>query len=263
MSSSTTPLDPRVAAILDSPGYRIAETDTDFLGSDAARPARLLIEFQRAESTLQDAHIESTVVVFGSARVPDPASAAHRWGRYYDEARAFAEALHEVCTCDGCHNFVIVTGGGPGIMEAANRGARERGDPTVGLNIDLPREQLPNPWISTNLALRFRYFALRKMHFMQRARALVVFPGGYGTFDELFEALTLVQTGKIPRIPIVLVGREFWRRVVDWDFLVAEGFIDAAERDLCTFVESGVEAAAVILRHYGLSSPSTTVPRLP
>ncbi|MCU0758416.1 MAG: LOG family protein [Steroidobacteraceae bacterium] len=250
-----TPIDPRVVAILDSPGYRIAEADQAFLDSDEARPARLLLEFLRAESTLQAAHVRSTVVVFGSARVPDPAQVPSRWGRYYEEARALAHALHEACRRNGCHEFVVTTGGGPGIMEAANRGASERGDPSIGLNIDLPREQLPNGWIAPGLALRFRYFALRKMHFMLRARALVAFPGGYGTLDELFEALTLVQTGKIPRIPIVLVGSEFWRRAVDWDFLVSEGFIDAAERDLCTVVETGVEAAAVVLRHYGLAAP--------
>ena len=256
MSSSPPPLDPRIAAILDSPGYRIAESDQDFLESDEARPARLLLEFLRAESKLQAARVRSTVVVFGSARVPDPALGPHRWGRYYDEARALAGALHEACRHNDCHEFVVVTGGGPGIMEAANRGASERGDPSVGLNIDLPREQLPNPWIAPQLALRFRYFALRKMHFMLRARALVAFPGGFGTLDELFEALTLVQTGKIPRIPVVLVGSEYWRRVIDWDFLVAEGFIEAAERELCTLVETGVDAAAVILRHYGLPLPS-------
>ena len=253
--SSSPPLDPRVAAILDSPSYRIAEADQAFLDSDGARSARLLLEFQRAESTLQAAHVRSTVVVWGSARIPDPARAPHRWGHYYEEARALARALHDACRQNGCHEFVIMTGGGPGIMEAANRGASESGDPSVGLNIDLPREQLPNAWIEPGLALRFRYFALRKMHFMLRARALVAFPGGFGTFDELFEALTLVQTGKIPRIPVVLVGREFWERVVDWDFLVGEGFIDAAERELCTTVETGVEAAAVILRHYGLTLP--------
>jgi uncharacterized protein (TIGR00730 family) len=256
--TSRIDLDPRIAAILDSPGYRIAESDLEFLDSDEARPARLLLEFLRAESKLEAANIRSTVVVWGSARVPDPAQRPSRWGRYYEEARALARALHEACRQNGCHEFVVTTGGGPGIMEAANRGANEAGDPSIGLNIDLPREQLPNAWIAPQLALRFRYFALRKMHFMLRARALVAFPGGFGTLDELFEALTLVQTGKIPRIPVVLVGAEYWRRVIDWDFLVAEGFIEAAERDLCTMVETGVEAAAVILRHYGLPPPGGT-----
>jgi uncharacterized protein (TIGR00730 family) len=257
MSAPSTPPDPRIAAILASPGYTMAEADSAFLESDEARPARLLLEFLRAESKLQARHIRSTVVVFGSARVPDPAQRAHPWGQYYEEARALARDLHEACRSNGCHDFVVCTGGGPGIMEAANRGASEAGDPSIGLNIDLPREQLPNPWIAPELALRFRYFALRKMHFMVRARALVAFPGGYGTFDELFEALTLVQTGKIPRIPVVLVGSRFWNRAIDWDFMVAEGFIDAAERQLCTTVETGAEAAATILRHYGLNPPRT------
>jgi uncharacterized protein (TIGR00730 family) len=252
MTVPPTPLDPRVAALVASPGYTLAEADHAFLESDEARPSRLLLEFMRAESKLRAQNIRSTVVVFGSARVPDPARLAHPWGGYYDEARALARALHEACRGNGCHDFVVCTGGGPGIMEAANRGAAEAGDPSIGLNIDLPREQWPNPWITPDLALRFHYFALRKMHFMLRARALVAFPGGYGTLDELFEALTLVQTGKIPRIPVVLVGGRFWNRAIDLDFLVAEGFIDPAERALCTTVETGAEAAAVILRHYGL-----------
>ena len=238
--------------MLASDGYTMAEADHTFLDSDEARPARLLLEFLRAEARLQARRVHSTVVVFGSARVPDPAQRAHRWGRFYDEARALARALHEACRANGCHEFVVCTGGGPGIMEAANRGASESGDPSIGLNIDLPREQLPNAWITPELALRFRYFALRKMHFMLRARALVAFPGGFGTLDELFEALTLVQTGKIPRIPIVLVGSAYWKRVIDWDFLVEEGFIDAPDRALCQMVETGAEAAVVILDHYGL-----------
>jgi len=255
MSPTSPPLDPRVAAILASPGYTMAEADHAFLESDEARPARLLLEFMRAESKLQAQHIRSTVVVFGSARVPDPALSAHPWGRYYEEARVFARDLHEACRSNGCHDFVVCTGGGPGIMEAANRGASESGDPNIGLNIVLPHEQLPNPYIAPDLALRFHYFALRKMHFLMRARALVAFPGGFGTLDELFEALTLVQTGKIAPIPIVLVGSAFWKRAIDWDFLVAEGFIDAGDRSLCTIVETGAEAAGTILAHYGLRPP--------
>jgi uncharacterized protein (TIGR00730 family) len=249
-------VDPRVAAILASPGHRLAEQDDAFLASDAARPARLLLEFQRAEAALAERSIHSTVVVFGSARIPDPALVTHAWGRFYDEARDLGRALQAACRDADCRDFVVATGGGPGIMEAANRGAAEAGDPSIGLNIELPREQRPNPWITPGLALRFHYFALRKMHFMLRARALVAFPGGFGTFDELFEALTLVQTGKIERIPIVLVGRDFWRRAVDWDYLVDEGFIDATDRELCTLVDSGAAAAAAILGHYGLRPPA-------
>ncbi len=255
MSESKLSLEARIAAILSSPAYTMAEADPAFIESDEARPARLLLEFMRAESTLKASRILSTVVVFGSARLPDPARQAHAWAHFYEEARSMARALHEACHSNGCHEFVICTGGGPGIMEAANRGASESGDPTIGLNIDLPREQQPNPWLSPELALRFHYFALRKMHFMLRARALVAFPGGYGTLDELFEALTLVQTGKIPRIPIVLVGSEYWRRAIDWAFLVREGFIDESDRALCTIVETGEAAARTILAHYGLAAP--------
>jgi len=275
---TTTDREQLIAAIAASPTYRLAQDDDDFIESDAARGARLQLEMMRPEQYLQDLKIDSTVVVFGSARIlpPDeaqlqltrvqaqmPASpttadrqrlkSAERmvhYARYYDEARTLARHLSSACQCNGSRELVVVTGGGPGIMEAANRGAHEVGAYSMGLNIQLPREQQPNPYITPELAFRFHYFAMRKMHFMLRAKALVAFPGGYGTLDELFEALTLVQTGKMPPIPIVLVGRDHWQRAIDFDFLEAEGLIDARERQLAVLVDTGVEAAEHILRHY-------------
>lgn len=241
-------------------GDGLAEHDLDFLASDDARPARLLLEFLRAEVKLARGHIHSTVVVWGSARIPPPGDAPTKrqsrlagWSRYYEEARQLAALLAAKAGSTECRDFIVATGGGPGIMEAANRGARESGEITIGLNIELPREQRLNPYVDPAWSIQFHYFALRKLHFMLRARALVAFPGGFGTLDELFEALTLVQTGKIEPIPIVLVGRDYWRRVIDWDYLVDEGFIDAADRDLLTIVETGREAAQFVLSRYDAS----------
>jgi hypothetical protein len=268
-----------VTEVESNASYQLAEEDPDFLDSAVARPARVALELMRPEEPLREHGIVSTVVVWGSARLlpPDEArvalaaaeaeAAAHpgnpavaarvrvaaarvRHARYYDEARSLARALVRTCRADGCREFVIVTGGGPGIMEAANRGAWEAGEVSVGLNIHLPHEQRPNPFITPGLAFRFRYFALRKMHFMLRARALVAFPGGFGTYDELFEALTLVQTQKIPPIPIVLVGRDYWRRAIDFGFLVEEGFIAEDELELFDIVDTGEEAAGVIRDFY-------------
>jgi uncharacterized protein (TIGR00730 family) len=238
----------------------LAEHDLAFLASDAARPVRLLLEYLRAEVKLQGAKVHSTVVVWGSARIPSPEEVAAepgaplaRWARYYEEARGLAGLLAAQCGSPECLEFVVATGGGPGIMEAANRGAAERGEVTLGFNIELPHEQRLNPYVLPEWSIQFHYFALRKLHFMMRARALVAFPGGFGTLDELFEALTLVQTGKIERIPIVLVGGEYWRRVVDWDYLVDEGFIARADRELITIVETGREAAQRVLSCYAVA----------
>lgn len=243
--------DERLRAILDSPTYRLAEGDTQFMESAAARASRLSLEFMRADTYLREHKIDSTVVVFGGSRIkaPDVARSERevRLSRYYEEARQFGNILSRHSRGDGGHHLVVVTGGGPGIMEAANRGAFEAGAPSIGFNIRLPTEQLPNPYISPHLALRFHYFALRKMHFLLRARALVAFPGGYGTLDELFEALNLIQTHEIKPIPIVLVGGEYWRRVVDLQYLVDEGLIDEADRDLVQLVETGEAAAGIVL----------------
>ena len=179
-----------------------------------------------------------------------------KYSRYYDEARRFAAIVSEHFQREQRRDFVIVTGGGPGIMEAANRGAHDAGARSIGLNITLPHEQAPNPFVSPELSFRFRYFGLRKMHFMLRARALVAFPGGYGTLDELFEVLTLVQTGKVRRLPIVLVGAGFWRRAIDFEFLVAEGFIDVEDAALFSIVETAEEIVNVLHAFYGGKPPA-------
>lgn len=266
-------------AISASPSYRLAYEDLDFLGSDDLRPLRLQLELSKPEHYLRQHNVHSTIVVFGSARLlpPDQArtqlealqqgaggragDAAQQAGiararkqleyaRYYDEARRFSEIVSRHFQQQHRRDFVVVTGGGPGIMEAANRGAHDAGAHSIGLNITLPQEQAPNPFISPELCFQFRYFALRKMHFLLRAKGLVTFPGGYGTLDELFETLTLVQTGKIEPIPIVLVGERFWRRLVDFDFLVEEGMISRDELELFSVVDSADEAVAVLQAFY-------------
>ncbi len=246
--------DERSKAILSSPSYRLAEEDSDFLESDGARALRLALEFHRVDSYLRSYGIESTVVVFGSARVPAPDAGVegHPLAAWYEEARRFASALSAGAThSPGCHRLVVATGGGPGIMEAANRGASEAGAPTIGLNIRLPREQVPNAWITPGLSFRFHYFALRKMHFLLRARALVAFPGGFGTLDEVYEALNLIATGTIEAMPIVLVGQAYWSRMLDLDYLVSQGLIGPAEASLVHHCESGAEAASFVLARCG------------
>jgi uncharacterized protein (TIGR00730 family) len=232
---------------------------------------RLQIEYLKPELLFRENQVRDTIVVYGSTRIPEPAVAARHVAalrdalasdpgnpqlgrelsvaerilaktRYYDVARAFGQLVGRNAGADDhpCQ-AVVMTGGGPGIMEAANRGAFDVGAKSIGLNIDLPHEQYPNPYITPELCVRFHYFALRKMHLLLRAKALVAFPGGYGTFDELFEVLTLVQTRKIRPLPIVLVGETYWRRAVDMDFLVDEGVIDAEDRDLFWFAETAAE----------------------
>ncbi len=178
------------------------------------------------------------------------------YARYYEEARRFAEIVSRHFQQRQRRDFVVVTGGGPGIMEAANRGAFDAGARSIGLNITLAHEQAPNPFVSPELCFRFRYFGLRKMHFLLRARALVAFPGGYGTLDELFEVLTLVQTGKMRRVPIVLVGAAFWRRAIDFEFLVEEGFVNAEDVELFSVVETAEEIVSVLHEFYGGVPPA-------
>jgi uncharacterized protein (TIGR00730 family) len=210
--------------VLRSAAYRLAEEDPDFLAHDDARGVRLELEYLKAELQLRRQGVRSTIIVMGSTR-------ASRRDPYYAVARELGRMI-------GRSGGAVLTGGGPGIMEAANRGAFEVGAPSIGLNIDLPRAQLPNRYITPELCLRFRYFALRKLHFLLRARALVAFPGGFGTLDELFETLTLVQTRKIAPIPIVLVGRQWWRRAIDFDFLAVEGVIARRDLRLIRYAES-------------------------
>lgn len=248
------------AAILANPSYRLAHEDADLLADADLRPLRLQLELVKPERALRQHAIRSTVVVFGSARMRSGEQAAdpereQRHARYLDEARRFAAIVSRRFQEERRRDFVVVTGGGPGIMEAANRGAWEVGARSMGLNITLPHEQAPNPFITPDLAFRFRYFAIRKMHFALRARAMVAFPGGYGTLDEVFEMLALVQTGKMEAIPIVLFGSAFWSRAVDFGFLVAEGMIDPADVDLFTVVDTAEEAIAVLENFYGGKPP--------
>ena len=259
--------------------YIKAFEDIEFLHRDDLRPVRLLLELAKADTLQREAGITSTIVVFGSARLLEPAVAAERLAErvkerdlrpgdpgaehmvvvaerrvanapYYEVAREFARLVSGDCQSEGRCDFVVVTGGGPGVMEAANRGAHDAGAKSVGLNIELPHEQSPNPYITHGLCFNFHYFAIRKMHFMMRAKALVAFPGGFGTFDELFETLTLVQTKKVEPLPIVLVGRSFWERAIDWEFLVGEGFVDPADIRLFRYAETAQEAWDHITRFH-------------
>lgn len=253
-----------------SPSYRLAVEDPDFLLSPEMRPLRFAMEFQKAEGALRSWGVRSTVVVFGSARIPPPEHAEQLVAVAPPERRAQAEALAKLSpwyakarefgrivslrggalASDGPatpRDNVIATGGGPGIMEAANRGAADVGAPSIGFNISLPREQAPNPYSTPALTFRFHYFAMRKMHLAMRANALAVFPGGFGTFDELFEILTLIQSRKAPPVAVVLFGRDWWRRVVDWDALAGHGMIDATELGLFRMVEEPEEAWDVLI----------------
>ena len=270
--------------IMRGSAYQLAQEDLVFLADPDLRPVRLQLELLKPENALRQHNINSTIVVLGSARLISPEEAHSRlnqieveiqaqpdnaelvqkratarrqlaYSHYYDEARRFAQMVSRHFQKEGQRDFVIVTGGGPGVMEAANLGAFEVGAHSIGLNITLPDEQEPNPFITPELAFRFHYFALRKMHFLLRARALVVFPGGYGTLDELLEVLTLVQTRKMARIPIILVGNEFWRHAVNFEFLVEQGMIHAADAALFTRVESADEAVTVLQEFYQGTPP--------
>jgi hypothetical protein len=260
----------RVREIMSSPGYRQADHDVDFIALDETRGVRLQLDYQKAELMLARAGVEHTIVVFGSTRICEPRAARAREAalreqlaanprddalrrrlevaariveksRYYDVAREFGRLVGAHGDGAGGSRLVLMTGGGPGIMEAANRGAYDTGGKSVGLNIALPHEQYPNPYITPELCFRFHYFAMRKLHFLKRTRALVAFPGGFGTMDELFETLTLIQTRKVAPVPVVLVGEEYWRRAVDVDFLVAEGVIDEEDRELFWYTETAQE----------------------
>ena len=265
---------PSVTPQTEHPAYALAFQDNAFLLRDDLRPVRFQLELMKAELALAEAGIASTFVFYGSARIPAPEEAAAlvaaaktdaerhiatklaAKARYYDEARALSRLASGYGYDNGCppavREFVVCSGGGPSIMEAANRGAADVAAPSIGLNIVLPFEQVPNPYVTPGLSFQFHYFALRKMHFLMRARAVAVFPGGFGTFDELFELLTLVQTGKVKPLPIILFGRAFWSRVVDFAALADEGTIAAGDLDLFHIVETADEAWAIVVAHYGL-----------
>jgi len=223
-----------------SPSYRLAMLDSDFLLGDTTRGARFMLEYQKAEEALKDHGIASTIVCFGSARAKEGAGGL--LGQAYDDARAFARLASvkggAINGRKGNHRNVIATGGGPGIMEAANRGAREAGAPSIGFNITLPHEQEPNGWSTPDLTFQFHYFSVRKFHLAMRAAGLVVFPGGFGTLDEMFEILTLQQTTKMHRCPIVLYNRAFWQEVVNFPALARAGVIAERDIDLIRFAET-------------------------
>ncbi len=243
----------RETAQTRSPAYKLAFDDPEFLCRDELRPVRLQLELLKPELLQAEAGIESTIVLFGGARIPRPENkdAARTemlagLTAYYDEARKFARIMTERSRENGHKRDVIVTGGGPGVMEAGNRGAEDAGGVSIGLNIVLPHEQAPNEFVTPELCFNFHYFGIRKMHFLMRARAVAVFPGGFGTLDELFETLTLVQTGRMEQIPILLFGRSFWERIVNWDALAEAGTISADDLDLFRFVETAEEAIEAI-----------------
>jgi uncharacterized protein (TIGR00730 family) len=254
--------------------YRLAFTDTDFLVRPELRPVRMQLELLKPELVQQEQGIRSTVVIFGSARIPPRDAAEHRladanavgdaaairraetqlaMSRFYEEARRFAKLVTERSR-RLARPIYVCTGGGPGIMEAGNRGAHEIGGKSIGLNIVLPHEQAPNPYITPELCFQFHYFALRKMHFLMRSVALVCFPGGFGTLDELFEAMTLMQTGKCRRRPILMFGREFWTRLIDFEYLIETGMISPGDEKLFRFVETADEAWEVLAQDYGLDA---------
>jgi uncharacterized protein (TIGR00730 family) len=226
------------------PSYRLALFDRDFLLSSAMRGVRLQIEYAKADEALRAWGVRSTIVAFGSARVREDGPTRH--AGWYEEARRFGRIASErggaLFPVAGVRDNVVATGGGPGIMEAANRGAHDVGAPSIGFNIRLPREQAPNLYATPELTFQFHYFAIRKLHLAMRARALVVFPGGFGTLDELFEILTLRQARRMGRVPVVMVDEAYWRRLINWEALVEDGMIDEADLGLMHFADSAETA---------------------
>ncbi len=236
-----------------SPAYRLAFTDTDFLQREELRPIRLQLELLKPQLILDEKGIESTIVLFGGARIPDPEHKGRArtktladLSHFYTEAQRFAYLMTRRSIDTYGREDVICTGGGPGVMEAGNRGAHEAGGQSVGLNIVLPFEQAPNAYVTPDLSFNFHYFAIRKMHFLMRAKAICVFPGGFGTLDEMFEALTLIQTTRMERVPFLLFGRAFWESIINWQALEDAGTISPEDLQLFQFVETAEEAIAAI-----------------
>ncbi|MCF2871666.1 TIGR00730 family Rossman fold protein [Octadecabacter sp. G9-8] len=247
-----------------SPAYALAFADPDFLCRDELRPVRLQLELLKPELMLDEEGIDSTVVMFGGARIPEPSKkdtartkTLADLSKYYDEARKFARLMTE--KGEASEN-VIVTGGGPGVMEAGNRGAIDAGGRSIGLNIVLPHEQAPNEYVTPELCFNFHYFAIRKMHFLMRAKAITVFPGGFGTLDETFEALTLIQTGRMEKVPFLLFGRAFWESIINWDALSEAGTISADDLALFKFVETAEEAVEALETWEGAGEKRGVIP---
>lgn len=236
-----------------APAYRLAFSDEDFMCRAELRPVRLQLELLKPEMMLEERGIVSTIVLFGGARIPEPAKkdtartqTLADLSSFYDEAREFSRLMTLKSIESGGRESVIVTGGGPGVMEAGNRGAIDAGGASIGLNIVLPHEQAPNEYVTPDLCFNFHYFAIRKMHFLMRAKAICVFPGGFGTLDEMFESLTLIQTGRMDRVPFLLFGKAFWEKIINWDALSDAGTISAEDLDLFQFVDTAQEAMAAI-----------------
>ena len=252
-----------------APAYRLAFADDEFLCRDELRPVRLQLELLKPQMMLDEHGIESTIVLFGGARIPEPArkgtartETLAELSAYYDVARDFARAMTEKSMATNGREFVICTGGGPGVMEAGNRGACDAGGASIGLNIVLPHEQAPNEYVTPDLCFNFHYFAIRKMHFLMRARAICIFPGGFGTLDEMFESLTLIQTGRMKRLPFLLFGRSFWEKIINWEALADAGTISPEDLDLFRFVETADEAVEIIER-FEPAPPRDEVPGRP
>jgi uncharacterized protein (TIGR00730 family) len=248
----------------ESAAYRLAFSDEEFMTSEETRGIRFQLEYLKVEMRMREAAINSTIVLFGGARIPEPGKAA--WAaknetqrrnleansRYYTEARRFAQYASLTSKALDYKDYVIVTGGGPGVMEAGNRGAHDVGAPSIGMNIVLPHEQAPNPYVTPELAFNFHYFATRKIHLVLRSRAIAIFPGGFGTLDEFFETLTLIQTGRMERIPLLMFGRDFWDRALNLEYLEEQGTISPGDTDLFSVVDTAEEGWEVIRRHYKL-----------
>lgn len=248
-AADRTPDTPQTRA----PAYRLAFSDMDFMTREELRPVRLQLELLKPQLVMDERGIESTIVLFGGARIPAPehkdkakTPALAELSRYYEEARIFAKAMTERSMASYGRENVVMTGGGPGVMEAGNRGAHEAGGQSIGLNIVLPHEQAPNSYVTPDLCFNFHYFAIRKMHFLMRAKAVCVFPGGFGTLDEMFESLTLIQTKRMKPIPFLLFGRAFWEKIINWEALADAGTISPEDLNLFHFVETADEALAII-----------------
>ena len=250
-----------------APSYALAFADEDFMYREELRPVRLQLELLKPELLMDEANVNSTIVLFGGARIPEPSKkdtaktqTLSELSKYYEEARRFARIMTEKSMKAGGTDDVIVTGGGPGVMEAGNRGAAEAGGRSIGLNIVLPHEQAPNAYVTPELCFNFHYFGIRKMHFLMRASAVCIFPGGFGTLDEMFEALTLIQTGRMAQIPFLLFGRDFWEKIINWEALADAGTISAEDLKLFRFVETAEEAIAALDSWDGKGEKRGTIP---
>jgi len=250
-----------------APSYALAFADDDFMCREELRPVRLQLELLKPEMLMNEAGVNSTIVLFGGARIPEPAKKETArtktladLSQYYEEARRFSKMVTASSLKAGGTDNVIATGGGPGVMEAGNRGAQEAGGRSIGLNIVLPHEQAPNVYVTPELCFNFHYFAIRKMHFLMRASAVCVFPGGFGTLDEMFEALTLIQTGRMEQVPFLLFGRAFWEKIINWDALADAGTISADDLKLFRFVDTAEEAIEALENWEGKGQKRGVIP---